>query len=1003
MYNIALKSSAGSGKTYELAKRFLSLYLKGFPLESLYGITFTNKAALEMKERIIRYLDILVNNNPTKPDEIAVVREFEGRERLAYTRREYLFNNLSSLNISTFHSLFASFLSTLPFEAGILPGYEIIEEARENILLDEVLDRFFEKALEKNEYKKAIFDLVQDKEKRVKKYISQIFEDIRNDLELIRETLSDRNEIEKNLKGEETEFKGIIDRLLFFIERNRECAYTKKGKMDVNMEKFIQKIKRFIGEEDWVATGDELIGGKFLSKQYFSKFIENLSDKREELNKIAVHLENSLSSFLVSLSDKELYIHMEPICEIGRMLQEEKLRRNFITFDDIEKLAEKALKSGTDYLYFKIGAKIDHLMIDEFQDTSIRQWEILKPLVDEITSYETEEKTLFYVGDPNQAVFRWRGGEAKLFDFIKRKYEGKINEDSLDVNYRSKSAIVDFVNKLYKRNDIYEENNRGGWVCFESVGRFKTEEGREEARRRTVEIIKELKNAGYAYDDIAILVRGNKYGIATTDLLESEGIPCISESKATILSKDDTRTVINLLKFLDCPEDEFSLLQVLLSPFFGIKENTIRRLKNKGKSGKSIYYSLVDKHPDWNVSEKLKKLLSIVGFSSSYEMVYKIYNELNLPMTGSLAALLETAFSFTKEEAGSLSSFIDWIELMGENIAVEEAEGGGVRILTVHKAKGLEFPIVIIPDTVWRLQQENKLLLYHHKKDGIRPDKIYWGSFGKFFPEVVGASMDRVKEDEKKVLYVALTRAIEGIYIVGFDWRDEFTWFDFIKREFGCPYKIGEIKKMEEGKEKRKERRGKWEKGRGKREKVYFVKEERELYSPTERGVEIITAKRQEKREFGDIVHKALSRVEWIDGKDIEELTSNILEYIKSICARKAEDERLIERKVRKVIYNTLTFSDFDFAFKKGDRDVKLRVEVAVYYEKEKRDVAIRIDRLLIEPDKITIIDYKTGEKKEDDTEQLKLYKEGMRKVFPEREIKAYLLYIEETKVVEVE
>jgi exodeoxyribonuclease V beta subunit len=1000
MRNIALKSSAGSGKTYELAKRFLSLYLKGFPLESLYGITFTNKAALEMKERIIHYLDILVNNNPMKPDEIEIVREFGERQKYAHPKRGYLFNNLSSLNISTFHSLFASFLSTLPFEAGILPGYEIIDEAGEAIMLDEVLDRFFEKALKKKEYKKAILDLVQNKEERVKGYISRIFIDTRKDIGLIRETLGDLDRIERSLKTEEAEFKRVVDRFLLFMEENRACAYTNKGSMDVLMDGFIQKVKRLTEDKDWIKIGKKLISDDFLSKKYFRRFIDKLSDRKEQFNEIVDCLTKKLKLLLISLSDGELNIHMRPICEIDRMLQEEKLRRNFITFDDIEKLAERALKSGTDYLYFKIGAKIDHLMIDEFQDTSIRQWEILKPLVDEITSYGAEEKTLFYVGDPNQAVFRWRGGEVRLFDFVESEYESKIKENTLDINHRSKSAIVDFVNTLYKRNDIYEENNRGGWVCFESVGSFKAEEGREETRRRTVEVIRELRDAGYDYEDIAVLVRGNKYGVAITDLLESKGIPCISESKANVFSKDDTRTVINLLKFLERPEDDFSLLQVLLSPFFSIEENTLKKIKDKGKSDRSLYLSLIDEHPNWDTSEKLKKLLSMVGFSSPYKVVYRIYEELNLPMTGSLAALLEAAFSYTEEESGPLSSFIDWIELIGEDIEVEETEGRGVRILTVHKAKGLEFPVVIIPDTVWKLQEENKLLLYHYEEGGIKPDKVYWASLGKFFPEVVRASTERVKEDEKKVLYVALTRAIEGIYILGFDWGNRFTWFDFIREEIGCPYKVGEIKKMGRGKGKREERRRRRVKGREK--KVRAVREERELYSPTEKEVEVVTVERREKMEFGDIVHRALSKVEWIDGRNIEELTSDLLEYVKSVYVRRVDDEKLIEDKVKGVLYDTLAFPDFQFAFNRGKRDVKLRVEIPVYFEKEKKDVSIRIDRLLIEPQRITIIDYKTGEEKDEDIKQIRLYKEGMKKIFPEKEVGAYLLYVEKKLVKEV-
>ncbi len=1036
MFNIALKSSAGSGKTYELAKRFLSLYLRDVPLESLYGITFTNKATLEMKERIINYLNVLVNDNPIKPDEIEIQKIFRDRQKFIKEKRKNLFDNLTSLNIDTFHSLFASFLSTLPFEAGILPGYDIINETEENIIIDEVLDGFFEKALKMEDYRKAIFDLVRNDERRIKESILSIFKNVRSNIRLIRDNIDEIEVIKREIKEKEAQFRRVIDEFMIFMNENAECAYTAKGKMDKYMDNFIQKLQLFINEDSWKEVGELWIKGNPLSKTYFKKFVDRLRDKEKRFYMIVDKLRMSLNLLCVTLSDWELFVHIRPILEIEKMLQAEKLSRNLITFDDIERFAEKALMGGTDYLYFKIGATIDHLMIDEFQDTSIRQWEVLKPLVDEITSYGAGEKTLFYVGDPNQAVFRWRGGEAKLFDFVKKEYEGKIVEETLKVNHRSKSAIVEFVNRLFKRNDIYEKNNKGGWISFESVGDYSINEGREESRRRTVEIIKGLIEEGYKYDDIAILVRENKFGIAMTDLLDSEGIPCISESKANLFSREDTKTIINLLKFLECPEDDFSLSCVLLSPSFGLKENTLRRIKDKGKGKKSLYLSLVDEHPDWDVSKKLNKLLSIVGFSTPYEIVYKICKELEFTISGSIAALLQAALLYTHDGFNPLSSFIDWVELIGESIAVQDIEGEGIRILTIHKAKGLEFPVVIIPDTVWGLKEEDRLLLYYYEEGSIEPDKVYWARMGSLFPEIKEASIKRVIEDEKKVLYVALTRAVNGLYILGFDWQNRksiFTWFDFIKGNVECPYYVGKVEegreemangKWQKAKEKGEEGReemangkwqkakvmgeggrkemanGKWQKANGKG--VRSIKEERELYSPTERGVEIVTPERQEKIEFGNIVHDTLSRLEWLDGRDINEVISSLLEYAKSIYVRKEEDERLIEEKVREIIYNTLTFPDFQFAFNKGDKDVRLKVEVPVYYEKGKRDVSIKIDRLLIEPSKITIIDYKTGEEKDEDIKQLKEYREGMNLIFPERDIRAYLFYLDKGIVRQV-
>ncbi len=987
MSNIALKSSAGSGKTYALAKRFLSLYLRGAPLSSLYGITFTNKATLEMKERVIHYLDILYHDNPVRADEIEITRVLQGNKKLFSKRRKELMDNLSSVNISTFDSLFTTFLSTLPFEAGVLPGYDIIEEIEEAVLLDEVLDRFLEEARKKEDYSKAIMDLIKNDERRVKEQLASIYQYTRGDINFIKESLGTQERIERDFAERERLFRDRLNAFIGFIEKNEECIYTKSGHLNKNMVGFLDKLRFNLDEGDFKEVGLTLLDREFLSKRYFKNFIEGLG-QTGAFHRIVDELMDSFDSFFISLSDIELFLHMRPIWEIDRLLKGRKLNENLVTFDDIERLTERALRCGIDYLYFKVGGSIDHLMIDEFQDTSIRQWEILRPIVSEIASYSGGEKSLFYVGDTNQALYRWREGEPRLFDFVKREYQGKIIEEALDLNYRSKTEIVDFVNGLFQRSDKAQEDNRGGWVRIESLGEFKTEEGREFVRKRAIEVIKELTERGYEYSDIAILVRRNSFGVAMTDLLEDEGIPCVSESKAGVFSREDTRTLWYLLKFLEYPEEDFSLSQVLLSPFIGMRETALQKIKS---GGKSLYLSLVDKYPESAASKKLQRLLSRVGFLTPHEIIYNIYTELNLPLTSSLVSLLEASLVYSDRGFGSLSTFIDWLELMGDNITVEEGVEQGVNVLTIHKAKGLEFPVVIIPDTVWRIQEESRLLLYEYKEDDIRPHKVYWSRLGKVFPKVKEASYERVWEDEKKVLYVAVTRAIEGLYILGFD-KPGRNIFNFVKETYGSPFSVGEIVKRERKKKKEVKER------RRRAHKAASVYEERELYSPTERGVEVISADRKEKMELGDVVHRAFSKLEWIDGKDIRAQTEELIDYVRDTFVRKPEDEYLID-KAREILQRALVHPDFSFAFEKGEREVTLKVEIPVYFEKERRDVSIKIDRLLVEPNLVTIIDFKTGDEKVDDIAQIRLYKDGMKTIFPQRKVEAYLLYLEKGAV----
>lgn len=1011
--NIALISSAGAGKTHALTLRFLFLYLnkRNYPLDSLYGITFTNEAAFEMKERILRYLNLLIENNPKSELEEDVIEYFQKyfpnlKERARHKKR-YLLNNLSELNISTFHSLFASFLSTIPFAAGILPGYEIIDETEEGMIFDKIVTEFFAQAWKDDNLAEVIADLLEQQETRLRDSITSFFRDIIPWLDFLEELVNSEQSIKAEYETRRQNFIDSLYRLKNFLEEHQASACSRTtGSVNKYFAGFMTKLERLLKNGDMEMLQDRRIFPGVLDKKYFKSFCDNLGEAAAEFKKIKEQLEADRYKYLEALSDHEILVRLKPILKLHQLFQREKQRRNLITFDDIERYTIRALKNNPelDYLYFKLSKEIRHLMIDEFQDTTYCELEILEPIIAEITSVSPEEKSFFFVGDPYQAVFRWRGGTPVLFDLLIDEYKGKIEEERLTVNHRSKEAIIKLVNRILDKDDQVKPDNRGGWIRLESVGDFTDmDSGKEAVKARTAAIIKDLcENYGYDFSDIAVLVRTNEFGAAVADKLAEENIPYITASRSTILDDTDVQFMLNILRFLDNPEDDLALSKVLLSSVFAIKEETIVNLK---ATKQTIFLNLSRFHPDWEVSRKLKTLLSFVQFSNIYELIYAVYKELKLTLSYGLATLLDIALDYTRKGVNSLSAFLKWIEGAGRAMEVKHSRQEGVRILTVHKAKGLEFEVVIMPDIEWRLHsQENKKLLFSYEAEGSRPKKIYWRKIGKCIDGLVEAEEVRVKRDELNLLYVALTRAKEGIFILGFNHlkKSDGFWGGIIRDKLGgATFADGEISR----KEKRSFPQPEEERFGMITEEKPFVREERSLYSPTERGVEIIESFRRKRIAYGLMVHYALSRITWLDDLNLDEVVGDIVETLKNTYARLPEEEKEVEDKVEPLLLETFQDPELRFLFFQDGRKVDCKNELPIYFEEKNRDVAAQIDRLIIMDTSVFIIDYKTGEEKDEYRHQMEIYKRGIKKIFPKKDIKAFLIFVEKErgkKIVEV-
>ncbi len=1018
--NLALSASAGTGKTRTLSLRFLDLYLKYENISSIYALTFTNKASGEMQERIVHYLNVL--SNPEKfPQEEEITQIFGPRfkdiKKKASGLKNRLLSDFSDFNVSTIHSFLNAILKTIPFQTNVLPDFRIIETAEENILIDKVIDEFLNNAINKPSYKLLISKVLNKKYRDTKKTIKDMF------LSLLPRMLEIR-EILENSKGQEQ--KTSPD----FACLRKDCLkivglLKNSGGSNKNLSKKIETIVNLSKSGEKEALISEVIA--LFDKNYFEKLKEE-PQIGAQLKGLALSISRQVKEFAFFNNRKFFFDNLNLLFAIYDRLQDTKKDANLVTFSDLENYALKAFSNiqTKDYLYFKSSSQIKHLLIDEFQDTSIIQWKILEPIAEEIAAGQNH--SFFYVGDPNQAIYRFRGGESRLFDHVKNKFPGKIQTEYLTKNYRSKEEIVNFINSVFSSIPTHQPmesmQKQGGWVIVENLGEHKQKEGSEAVRTKVVDAIKTLQKKGYDYRDIALLTRRNQTGIKLSEALEEAGIPTQSESKSSLVYQEGICDIVTLLKWLMNPTEDFYLSLALLSPLFSIEGKTLEVLKIKKDC--TLFENLKNKHPDWQTTKKLQEILKICDFLSPYELISFIYSQLdvmgNYKYGGAFSALLEIAYKFENEEGTSLSSFIEYLHQYGQALEFSEKGKSGVQILTCHKAKGLEFPVVLLAETVWDMEgteNDHFVFEYNETSSELILNNIYYRKdplLKLFRKEIFQDEKKRTYNDELNNLYVAMTRAKEGLWIMGYEnSRLPKTWFEFITKSEKVRmqnniYNIGQIRTQTKLPQRTR-------KSFSKIEKFHFSYKQDKTFVPEEENP-IISDEQRDSLRWGDICHWALSRIEKVNKGNLEEVIRFATDDTKKIHSLNLKEQKQIDEKLKPMLKDILTDKDLEFIFNL-DKKVKVKIEIPIYFKKTKKGLLKRIDRLITRDDSVEIIDYKTGSR--DDSlasdgaeygnsginkqyfQQMQDYKLGISKIYPGKEIRCYLIWLDKPRGKRIE
>jgi ATP-dependent exoDNAse (exonuclease V) beta subunit len=516
--------------------------------------------------------------------------------------------------------------------------------------------------------------------------------------------------------------------------------------------------------------------------------------------------------------------------ELAKIQQEQ----NVLSISEFNAIIHREIQNQpAPFIYERLGERYRHFFIDEFQDTSEMQWQNLIPLIDNALAGQDDfgvKGTLMIVGDPKQSIYRWRGGKAEQFIELSKNKNPFSNPDKrlehLDKNYRSYSRIIQFNNDFFKLlsnefvdldyKDLYENHSgqktntkTGGYVNISFIPKVEKADINLESLvdddaldktelfvAATLDTIHKVMDEGFLYKDIVILTRKRSQGIAIANFLTEKGIPLLSSETLMIQNATEVRLIINLLKYLKNSSD----LEAKANFLQYLGQNSQNHLPVHDFIAQGINQKQEADFENWlmtfnvelsfqNIRKKsLYEAVEIIvskflahqttkGGASSFEKNYQDTSVAS-PATGVGNAYVQYFLDIVLErdirnQAG-ISDFLSFWDKNGEKFSIPSPEGtNAVRIMTIHKSKGLEFPVVIFPfaEEDYNRKPQDKLWLGAEEEEfGLAKVLIDNSSavesYGSAAAEVYNQKKQEELLDNINVLYVALTRAEEQLYII---------------------------------------------------------------------------------------------------------------------------------------------------------------------------------------------------------------------------------------------
>ena len=693
--NLAYEASAGSGKTFMLVVRYLSLLFKGAEPSKILALTFTNKAAYEMQERIVLTLEELESRGEL--DEIIKVTGFS-KDYLLQNRKKILDEFLNSnTKIMTIDKFFSKILRKFSLYASLMPDFTTMSSQHELKLLSRFL-----KEVSVAGKKEILITLSLQSKKRLNDIFTLLDEFYIKQKELV------------SIKFEKQEF--------WQYESEAMDSFEGLKNLVENCEGASTTVKNAVLTNDF----DELIAKSWIGRQtlnyrtfskcyipemdiYLKKINEAIKNQQRAKEQNFFHALNELVD-IYAKSKEALYID-----------------DNELSFNDVTVLVYYLLKERveSEFLYFRLDSQIEHMLLDEFQDTSILQYEILKPLIEEIISGNGifENGSFFFVGDIKQSIYRFRGGVSALFGTVRNECHTEVEQ--LLTNYRSQKEIIEFVNTTFidKIKNYAPQKVRG-----EANGGYVEIIQNDELLEETIIQVKRVIDLGADINEIAILCATNGDGEAIKQRLQDENIEVVTETTTKLINQKSVKAILEYLKYLYFGEEIYKY------NFFALINSQVKELKR-------VDFSRV-------------KLLDVVR---NVIKDYKLFSD--------DFHLIRFLNVISKQK--DIESLL--FEYERVDISAAASDLRGVRVLTIHKSKGLEYEHVIVMDRLKKAPAARNTIIYEY--DNITLINVYLRTKGRdALDEEYMLALQKekglAKEDSLNALYVAFTRAKENLFII---------------------------------------------------------------------------------------------------------------------------------------------------------------------------------------------------------------------------------------------
>ncbi|MCX2839519.1 UvrD-helicase domain-containing protein [Salinimicrobium sp. MT39] len=995
-------ASAGSGKTYTLVKQYLLLLLSSPRIDSyknILAITFTNKAVGEMKSRIIESLHGLANPSRTSKEEelLTVLSKDTGMPPEIIQKRssdilKHIIHNYAAFEVSTIDGFTHRVLRTFAKDLGLPLNFEV--ELRTDEVLGEAVDRLISKAGKDKAITRVLVNFVLSRTDDDKSW------DIARDLFAIgrlltQETSSKFLEILKTKKPDDFEDlkkkiiqeqkkleSAVIDTANDFFQLLDENNLDNGCFSGGYCPKFFLKLQKGDFNVNFSAGWQRDLAEKAL---YASKLDAAKKQVLDSLQPQIVALYNQVKKFITSIQfleavDKNL-VPLSLLNAIQAQIEEIKAENSLVLISEFNATIGKAVKDQpAPFIYERLGDRYRHYFIDEFQDTSQLQWENLIPLVDNTLSIEHpagEFGSLTLVGDAKQSIYRWRGGKAEQFmELCQKRHPFSVEDLEMLVlpnNYRSARTVVEFNNDFFKyasgfflnetHKNLFLNSGQGvvsskeGYVNISFIEAENASEEMEAYPIRVLEIITKVQEQGRALSDICILTRTRRESIAVANYLSEHAIPVISAESLLINRSPKIRFITAVLQYCLDPGDrslKFEILDYLLTETIEV-DNDFQFLEEHLKPEGEEFFKALEKN-GINFSPVAATAMSV------YEAVEYIIRAFSLEAVSDayLQFYLDFVYEVSSTEGVAFFTFLEQWERKKDELSIVVPKGeNAVQIMTIHKAKGLEFPVVIYPfantqinDTArehfWiELPEEldtNVEIAYLRAADKM---KEWDGEAPQIYHELSCNS----QLDALNVLYVAMTRPEHQLYIISKMDLDK-KGNENTNRISGLF--ISYLRSIGKWNDSNEYHFGNMHEMISEEKKPSNTFEQQSFFSsPTQgNGISIITrsglmwnTKQQKAIEKGQLIHDLFAKI------DTEADVERVLENGKNDGLFPSEEKEELKRSILEVTGH----SALRKYFANGVVNYNERAIIS------EDGALLRPDRLIFSGNKVNIIDYKTG------------------------------------------